>query len=107
MLTASFALALPDLSDLIALIGAVASSALALIFPPLLHIMVFLQLEHLPFYGSYSQSMVKQVLWIVKDLLIMLMGVIGLVLGTYAAIDGLVSYFEDNNGKNNTCTHLY
>ncbi len=107
LLTASFALALPDLSDLIALIGAVASSALALIFPPLLHLMVFIEVDNLPFYGTYSRSMVKQTLWMVKDILIMLLGVIGMVLGTYASIDGLVTYFQNNNNKINECVHLF
>ncbi len=103
---ALFALALPDLSDLIALIGAVASSALALIFPPLLHLMVSVQRQHLPWHSQYSSSMVKQVAWMTKDVLIMLLGIVGMGLGTYASINGLVGYFKDDSNSPNICVNF-
>ncbi|XP_064404881.1 proton-coupled amino acid transporter 1-like [Halichondria panicea] len=106
LLVALFALALPDLSDLIALIGAVASSALALIFPPLLHLMVSVQRQHLPWHSQYSSSMVKQVAWMTKDVLIMLLGIVGMGLGTYASINGLVGYFKDDSNSPNICVNF-
>ena len=82
------ALIVPDLGDLISLIGAVASSALALIFPPLLEILIFAKVD----YSISRLGLVKHVAWITKDLLIMILGIIGLLFGTYASIDGIVNY---------------
>jgi len=41
IITAGIAIGIPDLGDLISLVGAIASSALALMFPPLFEILVF------------------------------------------------------------------
>ena len=117
--TASFAMVLPDLGDLIALIGAVASSALALIYPPLLHMLVFLKHDHsrpltcvgdrdsntmINYYAPSSKlKQVTKVTWVVKDVLIMVLGLAGLVFGTYAAINGLVEFFKNNDNGNSSC----
>ena len=108
--TVSFALALPDLGDLISLVGAVASSALALIFPPLLHILVFIKGDSADqqngLRAKLKQTEMEQTLWITrfkkaawvaKDVLIMVLGFFGFALGTYASIDGLVKYFGSNS----------
>ena len=126
--TASFALALPDLGDLISLVGAVASSALALIFPPLLHILVFIKddssmdsdqqnglcakLEQTLCVAKMEQTLwltkVKKAVyvWVIKDVLIMVLGIVGFALGTYASINGLVKYFESNS-VDRVCVDFY
>ena len=112
---ASFALALPDLGDLISLVGAVASSALALIFPPLLHILVFIK-DNSSTDSDQQNSLLRQTLcvtklkkaaWVMKDVLIMMLGIVGFVLGTYASINGLVKYFETSNHVDNVCIDFY
>lgn len=86
------ALAVPDLEDLIALIGAVASSSLALIFPALLEIAVFW-----PDRRERKFCFVfPWIVWVVKDCLILLLGVVGLCFGAYASIANIVT----NIGKN-------
>ena len=121
--TASFALALPDLGDLISLVGAVASSALALIFPPLLHILVFIKgdssdqqnglcakLKQTLCVTEMEQTLwitrFKKAAWVTKDVLIMVFGFFGFALGTYASIDGLVKYFGSNS-VGSVCVNFY
>lgn len=126
--TASFALALPDLDDLISLIGAVASSALALIYPPLLHMLVFLKHDHshqltsvvnqesnintvnteVHYYvpSSKFKQVTGKVAWVVKDVLIMVLGLAGLVFGTYASINGLVDFFANGNKGSGNCVNF-
>ena len=109
-------MALPDLNDFISLIGAVAGSALALIFPPLLHMLVFLKHDHsrpltcvgdqdsINYYAPSSKlKQVTKVAWVVKDILITVLGLAGLVFGTYAFINGLVEFFTNNKNSNNSC----
>ena len=86
---ACIALAVPDLNDLIALIGAVASSSLALIFPSLLAILVFWRRRS----ETYWLGCLPWPIWMVKDLLIALLGMVGTVFGTYAAISSIVHFF--------------
>lgn len=99
-------MALPDLNDLVALIGAVASSALALIFPPILHIIVSGDRDLL-LWKEQSGAAIKQALWMTKDILIILLGVAGLVLGTYASIYGLVQYFQQSSDISDPCVVLF
>jgi proton-coupled amino acid transporter len=83
---AVIAIAVPDLEDLIALIGAVASSALAFIFPSLLELLAFWperRQRHFCWIFPWQ-------VWIVKDFLILLLGVVGLLFGTYASIDSII-----------------
>ena len=97
---AVFALAIPDLGDLISLIGAVASSALALLFPALLEILTF--------WPDRGQRKFLWVLpwpvWVVKDCLILLLGIAGLVLGSYASIANIIVNIGD---KDPPCHSIY
>lgn len=63
------------LDSIISLVGAVSSSTLALIFPPLIEIVTFSP-DRL---GRYNW-----ILW--KDLTIMLFGILGFFFGSYASI---------------------
>ena len=45
--------------------------------------------------------------WVMKDVLIMALGIVGFVLGTYASINGLVEYFETSNNVDNVCIEFY
>ena len=100
LLAAIIAVAVPDLGDLISLIGAFASSALAFIFPALLDFLTFT-----PSMNEWQQLFqdrkvwkpIATVLWAVKDLAIVALGVIGLILGTYAAIAGIVANFTKHS----------
>ncbi|XP_055614206.1 neutral amino acid uniporter 4 [Uranotaenia lowii] len=66
---------IPNLGAVISLVGAVSSSTLALIFPPIIEIVTF-----------WPTGMGKRywVLW--KDLAIMAFGILGFVFGTYTSI---------------------
>ncbi len=117
IISASFALALPDLGDMIALIGAVASSALALIFPPLLHLMVFGQQDRLTDHRiqqtlntnikQAASERFQRTVWMTKDVLIILLGIVGLGFGSYASINSLIDYFHDNFDVDNTCVNFF
>ncbi len=107
MFVASLALAVPDLGDLISLVGAVASNALALIFPPLLNMLVFYNSAHLPWTATTPSEAIWQALWMTKDASIVLLGLVGFVLGTYATIDNIIDFFEHNTSKENTCINFF
>lgn len=66
---------IPNLGGIISLVGAVSSSALALIFPPIIEIVTFWP-DGL---GKY-----KWMLW--KDLFILMFGLLGFVFGTYTSL---------------------
>jgi len=70
---------------LIALIGSVASAALAIIFPPLLEIMTF-----------WPDRKERKYFWIMfsKDIVIMLFGVLCFLSGTAVAVMQLVQRFR-------------
>ncbi|CAM6031414.1 unnamed protein product, partial [Sphagnum compactum] len=72
--TFSLAAIIPNLSAVISLVGAVSSSTLALIFPPIIEIVTFY-----PDFGKHNW-----VLW--KDLLVLIFGVFGFVFGTYVSL---------------------
>lgn len=65
----------PNLGPIISLVGAVSSSTLALIFPPLIEIITFWPNK----LGKHNW-----VLW--KDVGIMLFGILGFIFGSYASI---------------------
>lgn len=74
---------IPNLGAIISLVGAVSSSTLALIFPPIIEIITFWP-DRL---GKYDW-----ILW--KDVLIMLFGIAGFVFGTYASVANILTPSE-------------
>lgn len=75
LITFVFAIAIPNLGAVISLVGAFSSSALALIFPPLIEIITFC---------SGKQGISNWVLW--KDILITIFGFLGFAFGTYCSL---------------------
>lgn len=76
--TVSAAALIPNLSGIISLVGAFSSSALALIFPPIIDIMTF-----------WPDQLGKHNWKLYKDLLIILFGITGFVFGTYTSVENL------------------
>lgn len=74
-ITFIFAIAIPNLGAVISLVGAFSSSALALIFPPLIEIVTF---------WPDGLGRNKWVLW--KDLFIIIFGFIGFLVGSYVSL---------------------
>ncbi|XP_034135082.1 proton-coupled amino acid transporter-like protein CG1139 isoform X1 [Drosophila guanche] len=77
LVTFTFLLAtcIPNLGSIISLVGAVSSSALALIAPPIIEIITYYHVG----YGRYNWM-----LW--KDFLILIFGLCGFVFGTWASL---------------------
>nr|CAI5833893.1 unnamed protein product [Callosobruchus analis] len=75
LVTFIFAVAIPNLGAVISLVGAFSSSALALIFPPLIEIITFWP-------DKLGRS--NWLLW--KDLCIITFGVLGFILGSYVSL---------------------
>ena len=86
---ASLALSIPDLDDLITLVGALASSALALVFPPLIHILTFRKQQNKKCLGYLPKPF-----WIIKDIAIISLGVTGFLFGTFASFHSIINYFK-------------
>lgn len=82
--------AVPNLVLLISLVGAFCSSALALMFPPLIDIVLELVKEK----GQPSKFLIA------KDSLIILLGLVGFVTGTYESILAIVNNFLEKWIKN-------
>lgn len=82
---AGLAVAIPKLDLFISLIGAFASSALAIIFPPILQIMVFCR---------DPEPCWQKSLWISKSLFIILVGLIGFATGSYVSVKDIITYFR-------------
>lgn len=82
LITFTFAAAavIPNLSGVISLVGAVSSSTLALIFPPIIEIVTFWP-------DRLGQRSWK--LW--KDVAILLFGITGFVFGTYTSVENLLT----------------
>lgn len=71
---------IPNLSPIISLVGAISSSALALIAPPIIEIVTFWPVG----YGRYSWMLIK-------DIMILLFGLCGFAFGTYSSIAQILS----------------
>ncbi|XP_034230033.1 proton-coupled amino acid transporter-like protein pathetic isoform X1 [Thrips palmi] len=71
---------IPDLGAVISLVGAVSSSALALIFPPLIEIITFWKVG----LGRYNW-----ILW--KDIAIVIFGLLGFGFGSYSSIENILN----------------
>uniref|UniRef100_T2MAP4 Proton-coupled amino acid transporter 1 n=1 Tax=Hydra vulgaris TaxID=6087 RepID=T2MAP4_HYDVU len=81
MFTCLCAIAIPQLENFISLIGSVSSSGLAIIFPPLIHSITF-----------RNEGLSK--IWIVKDMLIILVGIAAFALGGYFSVEDIISGFK-------------
>ncbi|KAF5913274.1 proton-coupled amino acid transporter 2 [Diceros bicornis minor] len=88
-LTCILAILIPRLDLVLSLVGSMSSSALALIIPPLLEITTY-----------YSEGMSP--LTIIKDALISILGFVGLVVGTYQALDDLIQPTDHLTFSNST-----
>ena len=86
-LLAGLAIGIPKLDLFISLIGAFASSALAIIFPPILEILVFYRT---------NEARWQKVLWVCKSLFIIVVGVLGFMTGTFVAIKNIADYVSGN-----------
>nr|XP_053654390.1 proton-coupled amino acid transporter-like protein pathetic [Cherax quadricarinatus] len=81
LLTFVFAASVPNIGLFISLIGAVSSSTLALVFPPIIELITFW-----PDTGRCH--------WVlVKDVVICVFGILGFITGTFTSISAIVQYF--------------
>lgn len=85
ILTAVLAVAIPELHLFISLIGAFASSILAIIIPPILQIMLFCRV---------TEPRWQKILWISKSAFIVAVGVVGFVTGTYTSVRSIVKFLQ-------------
>ncbi|KAI7801360.1 putative proton-coupled amino acid transporter 1 [Triplophysa rosa] len=85
----ALAVLIPELDLVISLVGSVSSSALALIFPPLLQIITF-----------HNEGMKRWVM--IKDVAISLVGLVGFVAGTYISIQEIIA----RNSARHNSTHI-
>ena len=84
LFTCALAIAIPDLGDFIALIGACASSLLALVFPPLIDLLT-----------NRSSSG----LGLSKNIFIMVFGITGGIIGTATSIMSVVKVLSSPEGE--------
>ncbi|XP_011056048.1 PREDICTED: proton-coupled amino acid transporter 1-like isoform X3 [Acromyrmex echinatior] len=75
--------AIPKLGLFISLVGAVSSTALALMFPPMIEMIVC---WHNTNFGFFT---------ITKDMIIILIGVLGFITGTYESVTSIVKSFSN------------
>nr|XP_022326805.1 proton-coupled amino acid transporter 2-like [Crassostrea virginica] len=95
LFTAIVAIVVPELDLLISLVGALASSSLALVFPPLIEILT---------YKAPNERL--SAVSVVKDVLIMIFGAFGCVVGTWVSIDEISKKFRTITPPDTT-TPLY
>jgi len=76
----ALAAAIPNLSAIISLVGSFSSSALALIFPPIIELMTF-----------WDHCSGKEfTLMFVKDIIIIIIGFLGFGFGSYASLWNII-----------------
>ncbi|KAG8183937.1 hypothetical protein JTE90_006862 [Oedothorax gibbosus] len=80
IITFVMAIAIPNLDHLISLVGALASSSLALIFPPIIELCTV---------WNSNITRRKFTLILIKDAFIIIFGIIGCVIGTYTALQAI------------------
>lgn len=78
---------IPLLNYFISLVGAVSSTALALVFPPLLELVT-----------TYSVSEITPSI-IIKDLVILLIAFVGCITGTYESINSIIKAFSQSRSS--------
>ncbi|XP_048120052.1 proton-coupled amino acid transporter 4 [Alosa alosa] len=93
-LTCVMAVLVPRLDVVISLVGAFSSSALALVFPPLVELLLLSSASSsasplLSLHPSLSPSLPLSVL--AKDLTIVLIGILGFLTGTYATLEEIIA----------------
>lgn len=81
LLTFALAAAIPNIGLFISLVGAVSSSTLALIFPPIIEVVTFW-----PDTGRYHYR-------VIKGLLIGVFGFIGFLTGTVSSVQAIIDFF--------------
>jgi len=84
LFTCALAVAIPDLGDFIALIGACASSLLALVFPPLIDLLT---------------NRTKSQLRLAKNVFIMLFGITGGIIGTATSVASVIKVLTSPEGE--------
>lgn len=84
IITVALSEVIPALNAFISLIGALCSSGLALIFPP------FIQ-----FVSAYGNGSSPSVVTVVKNIIILVLALFGLITGTYESIHALVNILND------------
>jgi proton-coupled amino acid transporter len=80
--TFSLAVNVPRIDLFISLVGAIASSTLAIIIPPILDIIVF--------YEASNRSKVK----LVKNILIIIFGFYIFIAGTWVSVNDIIEYLR-------------
>jgi len=82
IISCALAITVPQLDNFVSLVGATFAAGLALIFPPLLFLMCF-----------WKQNLSTSE--IAKNFMISLLGIIGMVTGTYISIDAIIKGFTE------------
>jgi len=80
LFTFAMAAAVPDLGLFISLVGALSSSTLALIFPPIINILT----NWSQGYGPYRYALFK-------DMVLIFIGMVGMIAGTYVSIEQILN----------------
>lgn len=86
--TCGISMVVPHLDLMISLVGSLASSSLALMFPPLIEIIT---------YSAEGERI--SVFTVIKNILIISLGVIGFATGTYAAMNEIIKTFKNTPGS--------